>query len=326
MINMKNTTLANQENNKDNDVTPVLNNPAGPSGTPENPASSSGSFILKVGNRGPAVTELQKNLTELGYDTKGIDGIFGTGTKNAVLAFQKAYSLSPDGIVGNATKNAIMSALTNTKTSPMAETKYQSIQNGKIMILPRPGDEIEVSLGIDTTNQKAKVSRINAWSIEYSIAGCRQKFPNALCTKRLNSALDNYSYNVGKKELLLFSINQLQCFAGAMIDGFAEIGNVVEITLDNGVQFPFLILDTKSQKHRSSELRANSSPGAPQCQNQYGHGYMLNGGKTVQLSICEFIVSESNGAGSATRYTNGEFLKSRYVTRAKIIGHATIFP
>lgn len=56
--------------------------------------------ILKVGRRGSKVTELQKNLTKLGYDTKGTDGIFGNDTKKAVIKFQKAYGLTADGIAG----------------------------------------------------------------------------------------------------------------------------------------------------------------------------------------------------------------------------------
>lgn len=67
--------------------------------------------ILTVGSRGAAVTELQKNLTKLGYDTKGTDGIFGNDTKNAVIAFQRDHSLTQDGIVGSNTKNAITNAL-----------------------------------------------------------------------------------------------------------------------------------------------------------------------------------------------------------------------
>lgn len=283
--------------------------------------------ILVVGSRGTAVTELQKNLTKLGYDTKGTDGIFGNDTKNAVIAFQRAKGLTPDGMVGSDTQNAIKKALSNNSSTPVTPTtgaKYQSIQNGKVMKLPKPGDVIEVSMGIDKSSQKAKVSKTNAWSIEYSIAGCRKNYPNALCTKRLNYALSNFSYNAGKEELLQLSINNKQCYAGAMIEGFGNIGDVAEITLDDGTKFNFLILDTKSKNHSSSELQANSNSSTPQCQNQYGHGYMLNGGESVQLSVCEFIVSESNGKGSAVNYSNGEFLKSRYVTQAKIIGHVEI--
>lgn len=56
--------------------------------------------ILTVGSRGARVTELQKNLTKLGYNTKGTDGIFGTGTRNAVIAFQRDHGLKQDGMVG----------------------------------------------------------------------------------------------------------------------------------------------------------------------------------------------------------------------------------
>ncbi len=74
-------------------------------------ASTSNSSILKVGSKGTEVTELQKNLTKLGYDTKGTDGIFGNDTKNAVLSFQRAHNLTADGIVGAGTQSAIVKAL-----------------------------------------------------------------------------------------------------------------------------------------------------------------------------------------------------------------------
>ena len=54
------------------------------SGVARTLASTSTASVLKTGSRGAAVTELQKNLTKLGYDTKGTDGIFGNDTKNAI--------------------------------------------------------------------------------------------------------------------------------------------------------------------------------------------------------------------------------------------------
>lgn len=63
--------------------------------------------ILKRGSRGPAVQELQRKLTSLGYNTKGTDGIFGLNTESAVRQFQMARKLTVDGIVGPATKKAL---------------------------------------------------------------------------------------------------------------------------------------------------------------------------------------------------------------------------
>lgn len=73
--------------------------------------SLSSSSVLQKGSRGDEVTKLQQNLTTLGYDTKGTDGIFGDDTEAAVIAFQKAYSLTADGKAGPATQSAIAKAL-----------------------------------------------------------------------------------------------------------------------------------------------------------------------------------------------------------------------
>ncbi|MFE1245884.1 L,D-transpeptidase family protein [Fictibacillus sp. NPDC058756] len=62
---------------------------------------------LKKGSRGAEVMELQRRLTDLGYSTKGIDGVFGANTDAAVRKFQKAKKLTVDGIVGPATKKAL---------------------------------------------------------------------------------------------------------------------------------------------------------------------------------------------------------------------------
>ncbi|WP_160724751.1 C39 family peptidase [Bacillus sp. USDA818B3_A] len=74
--------------------------------------STSGS-ILKRGSRGPSVTELQRKLTSLGYNTKGIDGIFGVNTENAVRQFQKARHIQVDGIVGPVTLKAMGTKIPN---------------------------------------------------------------------------------------------------------------------------------------------------------------------------------------------------------------------
>ena len=63
--------------------------------------------LSKVGSQGEEVRQIQKKLTELGYSPGKVDGIYGTQTKNAVIAFQKDKGLSPDGIAGRQTLKAL---------------------------------------------------------------------------------------------------------------------------------------------------------------------------------------------------------------------------
>lgn len=63
--------------------------------------------LLKVGSKGDAVKELQKKLSVIGYNPGSADGIFGSNTKKAVIAFQKDAGLSQDGIVGSKTEAAM---------------------------------------------------------------------------------------------------------------------------------------------------------------------------------------------------------------------------
>lgn len=62
---------------------------------------------LKVGSRGDEVKTLQTKLKRWGYYSGGIDGIFGSVTKAAVVYFQRTNGLAADGIVGPATAKAL---------------------------------------------------------------------------------------------------------------------------------------------------------------------------------------------------------------------------
>lgn len=70
---------------------------------------------LEVGNRGNDVKALQYFIDYLSaYEESippiDIDGIFGEETRNAVIAFQRAYGLSPTGIVEERTWNTLYNA------------------------------------------------------------------------------------------------------------------------------------------------------------------------------------------------------------------------
>ena len=88
----------------------------------ETPSSSSGIFggnyaTLKSGMKGARVKVLQKALKQLKYYTGTVDGKFGSKTKKAVKAFQKANKLTVDGKAGKKTLKAIEKALESASSS-----------------------------------------------------------------------------------------------------------------------------------------------------------------------------------------------------------------
>jgi peptidoglycan hydrolase-like protein with peptidoglycan-binding domain len=62
---------------------------------------------IKRGSHGNPVRRAQKRLTLGGWDTGGVDGIFGARTETAVKHFQTAQHLTVDGIVGPRTWDKI---------------------------------------------------------------------------------------------------------------------------------------------------------------------------------------------------------------------------
>jgi peptidoglycan hydrolase-like protein with peptidoglycan-binding domain len=71
-----------------------------------------------------------------------IDGVFGEGTRDAVIAAQKTFGLTPDGLVGEDTWNAISNAYQG-----IIERIPTSFTDGNILPYPgvplREGDESE---------------------------------------------------------------------------------------------------------------------------------------------------------------------------------------
>ena len=78
--------------------------------------------VLRQGSQGGEVKEVQRRFKQWGYYTGAVDGIFGSGTKKAVISFQKKNGLTADGVVGKATYAALgmndsYNALNGTKPS-----------------------------------------------------------------------------------------------------------------------------------------------------------------------------------------------------------------
>ena len=64
--------------------------------------------LIRQGSRGVYVCVAQDALTTLGYDTGGLDGVFGTRTQSSVVSYQSRNGLVTDGLVGNLTWNRLM--------------------------------------------------------------------------------------------------------------------------------------------------------------------------------------------------------------------------
>ncbi len=63
--------------------------------------------VLRQGAKGGEVQEVQRRLKLWGYYSGSVDGVFGAGTRAAVIAFQKKNGLTADGVVGKATYKAL---------------------------------------------------------------------------------------------------------------------------------------------------------------------------------------------------------------------------
>jgi peptidoglycan hydrolase-like protein with peptidoglycan-binding domain len=73
-------------------------------------ASTSGLLPARPGDRGDAVTAIQNRLWGLGYWLPGVDGAYGGGTAQAVMAFQKYEGLPRTGVADETTVAAMGSA------------------------------------------------------------------------------------------------------------------------------------------------------------------------------------------------------------------------
>lgn len=63
--------------------------------------------LLRSGSKGEAVKAAQWRLTALGHNPGPCDGVFGAGTRGAVIAFQRSRGIVADGVVGSATRRAL---------------------------------------------------------------------------------------------------------------------------------------------------------------------------------------------------------------------------
>ena len=63
--------------------------------------------VLRLGDRGSEVTNLQQELRQRGFNPGRVDGVYGSQTQEAVRQFQRTRGLFADGIAGRETLSAL---------------------------------------------------------------------------------------------------------------------------------------------------------------------------------------------------------------------------
>lgn len=163
--------------------------------------------MVKLGDKGAEVTEVQKLLSMLGYDLI-IDGDFGGKTQRSLQAFQKKMGLEADGVAGPKTIEALKAAQKRTakeeksaptpkdygkleidKTYPLGATQYlrQTTKKDKIFIHFTAGgpsaknvigfwgsDEVRVATAYVIDRDTAKVYECfspDYWSFHLGVKG-----------------------------------------------------------------------------------------------------------------------------------------------------------
>ena len=69
--------------------------------------AQSAEAAYKRGSYGDTVRQIQEKLTNWGYYSGSIDGVYGSRTEEAVKKFQRKNGLTADGVAGSATLSAL---------------------------------------------------------------------------------------------------------------------------------------------------------------------------------------------------------------------------
>ncbi len=145
--------------------------------------------ILKTGSRGPSVQLLQLALTRAGYGPLTLDGVFGAGTKSALIAFQSDRGLTPDGVVGTVTNTALIPYYTGFATHTVRQgdsiykiamaygSSLRAIETANPQLNPlnlRVGSNIIVPLSFDVVPTNINYSSA---LVSYCVRGIAARYP-----------------------------------------------------------------------------------------------------------------------------------------------------
>lgn len=146
----------------------------GPEPTPSPTPAPRFSTTLRLGSTGEEVVNLQNRLTELGYYTDSISGIFDKATQAAVKAVQEKHSLDADGIVGPVTHTVIYgsNAISAEQSAPLPTPVEITMEN---VIVLRAGATGEAVLNVQQRLQDLSyyISRLDGNYLTEDIAAVK---------------------------------------------------------------------------------------------------------------------------------------------------------
>jgi cell wall-associated NlpC family hydrolase len=114
-----------------------------------------GDRVLRPGMTGHDVRVLQDFLTRAGFPTP-IDGQFGAGTRQNVVAFQRAGHMTPNGVVSFAVAHALRAAVaTMAASAPAIAPGSKAMLNSNGTVTPPAGAPAAVQNAIAAANRIA---------------------------------------------------------------------------------------------------------------------------------------------------------------------------
>lgn len=122
--------------------------------------------ISRYGSKGDEVVKIQTKLKEQGYYTGKVDGIFGNGTRSALIEYQKANNLAADGIAGDKT----LSSLDIAKASTSSQSDQVKAIQTKLKEKGYYNDNVDGILGSKTKSAIKAFQKDNGLVVD-GIAG-----------------------------------------------------------------------------------------------------------------------------------------------------------
>lgn len=127
--------------------------------------------VLRRGDEGSAVLDLQRQLVELGYWLGEVDGRFGSQTEHAVVALQKVAGLERSGLFDEATRAALVAGRRPVVRSSVGRVVEIDLSTQVLTVVT----DGRVEWVFDTsTGRVAGTTPVGQWTVERQIDGYRR--------------------------------------------------------------------------------------------------------------------------------------------------------